>query len=138
MSGLLRVSQPATGTQQACIREVILKPEANCPQTFPRKISRRKSLCRVKSRIAASVLQSEPLTPKFQSTVLTAADVTQTERTKVLELYEEELTTAHTRERRTRGSRNHRFRTRRRIVRNLANGKSGGRLGSITAARNRL
>ena len=38
------------------------------------------------------MLQSEPLTPELRSAVLTAIDVTQSERTKVLELYEDELT----------------------------------------------
>ena len=93
-SGMLTVAQPSTGTQRARIREAYAETVL---ETTVHKHIHEESLAESLSaefspEIAASVLQSEPLTPELRSAVLTAIDVTQTERTKVLELYEDELT----------------------------------------------
>ena len=92
-SGLLMAAQPSPETQRARIREAYSETVL---ETTVHKLVHDESLAESLSaefgpEIAASVFQLEPLTPELRSAVLTATDVVQTERTNVLELYEDEL-----------------------------------------------
>ena len=93
-SGLLTAAQPAPETQRARVREAYAETvlETTVHKHIHEESLAESLFAEFGPEIAASVLQSEPLTPELRSAVFTAIDVAQTERTKVFELYEDERT----------------------------------------------